>query len=288
PQQVERFDRLGDPPQSLGLVVEVEIDEEAHAGPGALTQRGELGNQRVEDVVGEIELGMADAGTGHARGELPTTLVVEQQQVGLERLEAALARLAGGAREIIEAAHRWPVDHLAVEQISATPAQHAGATPIDRHPLASGAAARARDRHPIAQRAAEQLVDRNAECLALDVEAGIHDRGDGVGCEPARRRPRLGVQRRADATDLARIPTDERGAEALDYAGHAPAAALVELGPTSDALVGGDLQERIGVPTAVDMEVLELHDLHWMFPRPGSGVPVALTRPRKLCHGSPA
>jgi hypothetical protein len=36
------------------------------------------------------------------------------------------------------------------------------------------------------------------------------------------------------------------------------------------------------------MEVLELHDLHRMFPRPGSGVPVALTRPWKLCHGLPA
>ena len=98
PQQVERLDRLGDAPQALGLVVEVEIDSDAHAGTGALAQRRELRNQRVEDVVGQIELGMAEAGAGHARGELPTALVVEQQQVGLERLEAALARLAGGAR----------------------------------------------------------------------------------------------------------------------------------------------------------------------------------------------
>ena len=221
-----------------------------------------------------LSSGWPIAGAGHAGGELPPALGVEQQQVGLEGLEAALARFAGGPAEIVEAAHRRPVDHLAVEHVGAARAQDPAARPIDRH--------------PVAQRAAEQLVDRNAERLALDVETGIHDRSDGVRCEPARGRPRLGVQRRVDAADLARVPTDERGAEAMDHAGHAPAAALVELGPTGDALVGGDLQERIGVPAAVDMKVLELHDLHWMFPRPGSGVPVALTRPRKLCHGSPA
>src|SRR6185295_15008406 len=68
---------------------------------------------------------------------------------------------------------------------------------------AQRAAARPIDRHPVAQRAAEQLIDRNAERLALDVETGIHDRSDGVRGEPAGGRPRLGVQRRIDAADLA-------------------------------------------------------------------------------------
>src|SRR6266487_4468879 len=58
------------------------------------------------------------------------------------------------------------------------------------------------------------------------------------------------------------VDPDERGAEAVDQGGHALAAALVELGPSRDAFVGGDLQERIGVPPAVGVEVLELDDLH--------------------------
>ncbi len=211
-------------------------------------------DQRIQDVVGEIELGMANAGTGHPGSELPAALVVEQQQVGLECLETPLARLAGSPAEIIEAADRRPVDHLAVEQISAARAQDAATRPIDRH--------------PVAQSAAEQLVDRNAERLSLDVEAGIHDRGDGVRREPARGRTRLGIQGRIDATDCARVLADERGAEALDHPGHAFTSALIELGPAGDALVGGDLEERIGVPAAIHMEVFELHDLHWMLPRP--------------------
>src|SRR5262249_42393943 len=117
-------------------------------------------------------------------------------------------------------------------------------------------------RHAVAHRAAEKLVDRNPERLAADVEAGILDGGNGVRREPARGRPRAGVERGVDAGDRARVLADERGAEAVDQRRHTLAAALVELGPARDALIGGDLQERVGVPAAVGVELLELDDLH--------------------------
>src|SRR5215813_5044564 len=74
------------------------------------------------------------------------------------------------------------------------------------------------------------------------------------------------------------------------------AAALIELGPAGEALVGGDLQEGIGVPAAVGVEILELDDLHFLPRKPGNdrhlvrrlGAQVALTRQTKLCHGSRA
>src|SRR5262245_8897854 len=116
-----------------------------------------------------------------ARGELPATLGVEQQHVGFQRLEAALAPLARGGFEIVERAHRRPIDHLAVEEIGTAGAQNPATRPIDRH--------------AVAHRPAEKLVDRNTERLAADVEAGVLDGGNGVGREPARGRPRTGAKR---------------------------------------------------------------------------------------------
>src|SRR5262245_26333284 len=108
-----------------------------------------------------------------------------------------------------------------------------------------------------------------------------------MGREPARRRPRRRVERRVDAADRAGILADERRAEAVDDAGHAPAAALVELGPADQPLVGGDLEEGIGVPARVGVEILELNDLHSLPPSSYflMGCSTLTTRP-KLCHGS--
>src|SRR6478752_7406253 len=191
---------------------------------------------------------MSRAGAYHAGSELPAAFGVEQQHVGFQRLEAALARLARGGLEIVEAAHRRPIDHLAVEKLGTAGAQDAAARPIDRQALAHGPA--------------KKLVDGNAERLATDVETGILDGGDGVGRKPARGRTGAGVERGVDAGDRAWVLSDERLAQSVDQRGHPLATALVELGPAGDAYVGGDLQEGIGVPAAVGMEVLELDDLH--------------------------
>ena len=173
PQQVERFDRLGDAAQPLGFVVEVEVEQEPHAFAGALAQGGELIDQCGQHVLGEVELGMTGAGADHAGGNETAALVIEQQHVGFERLEAALARLARGGLEVIERAHCRPVDDLAVEKLGTARAQDAAARPVDRH--------------VVAHRAAEKLVDRDTQRFAADVEARILDCRDGVRREPARR-----------------------------------------------------------------------------------------------------
>ena len=195
-----------------------------------------------------LSFGMAGAGSVHARRELPAALGVENQHVGLHRLDAALARLARRGLEVVERAHRRLVDHLAVEHVGAARAQHAAARPVDRH--------------AVAHRAAEQFVDRHAERLALDVEAGVLDRRDRVGVQSACGRARGGVERRVDPPDVARVLADQSCSEPADDLRHAAAAAFVELRPADDAFVGGDLQERIGVPAAVGVEVLELDDFH--------------------------
>src|SRR5262249_15037843 len=115
---------------------------------------------------------------------------------------------------------------------------------------------------------AEKLVDRNAQRLTLDVEARILDGGDGMGAEPARGRPRAGVERRVDAPERTWVLADQRGTEAVDQGSHALAAALVELRPAGEAFVGGDLQEGIGVPAAIGVGILELYDLHFLPPQP--------------------
>jgi hypothetical protein len=191
---------------------------------------------------------MSSAGAEHAGSKLPAAFGVEQQHVGFQRLEAALARLARGGLEVVEAAHRRLIDHLAVEKLGTAGAQDAATRPIDRQALTHGAA--------------KKLVDGNAERLAADIEAGILDGGDGVGRKPARGRARAGIERGVDAGDRARVLADEFASQPVDQGGHSLAAALVELGPAGDALVGGDLQEGIGVPAAIGMEVLELDDLH--------------------------
>jgi hypothetical protein len=48
----------------------------------------------------------------------------------------------------------------------------------------------------------------------------------------------------------------------MDQRSEAAAPAFLELRPADQALIGGDLEERVAVPAAVDMEVLDFRDLH--------------------------
>jgi hypothetical protein len=105
-------------------------------------------------------------------------------------------------------------------------------------------------------------VHANAQRLALDVEAGIEDGADRIGLQPARGGADVRIERRIDATDGARVLADQACAQPMDQGGEPAAAAFLELRPAHQPLVGGDLEKRIGVPAAVDMEVLDLRDLH--------------------------
>src|SRR5215470_14231043 len=131
--------------------------------------------------------------TRRARRVLAPAILIEHQEIGLDRLVATLARLAGGGREVIDRAHRRGVDHLAVEILGAACPDHPAARPVDWDALA--------------YRAAEQLVDRHAERLALDVEAGVKNSAGSVLVEPARYAACERIERGLEAADRARVLT---------------------------------------------------------------------------------
>src|SRR5215468_237830 len=188
---------------------------------------------------------------------LASAVFVEHQKVRLDRLVAAVARLAGGSLEIVDGAHRGGVDHLAVEIFGAARPDHAAARPVDRDALAP--------------RPAEQLIDWHAQRLAFDVEAGVENSGGGVLVETARYRARERIERGIKAADRTRVLPDQELTHALDRGGDAGASVFPELRPAGKPLIGADLQERIDLPTAIDMKFFELGDLHsaprfWRFP----------------------
>jgi hypothetical protein len=82
PHQLERLELLGEPPEAFRLVVEIEVDDEAHLRPGAGAQRRELCDQRRDDLLRKIELRVALAAR-RSRGILAAALMVEYQNIGL-------------------------------------------------------------------------------------------------------------------------------------------------------------------------------------------------------------
>ena len=99
---------------------------------------------------------------------------VEAEDVGLERLEAALLHVLAELHHVVERAHRLDAHHLGIAE-------------------AVAAAMRPVERQAVAHRPAEQLVDRNAQRLGLDVEQRVLDRGHRLLVDAARRLARDGV-----------------------------------------------------------------------------------------------
>ena len=169
---------------------------------------------------------------------------VEAEDVGLERLEAALLHMLAELHHVVERAHRLDAHHLGVAE-------------------AVAAAMRPVERQAVAHLAAEQLVDRHAERLGLDVEQRILDRGHRLLVDAARRLAGDGVLHRHDALDRPRVLADQAGRHAADHGGEAGAAvAFVVFRPADDPVVGGDLQEREIAPAGVAMQVFDLGNLH--------------------------
>src|SRR5262249_32786847 len=190
-------------------------------------------------------------------------------KVRLDRLVATLARLARGSLEIVDGAHGGGVDHLAVEVFRAARPDHAAARPVDRDALA--------------HRPAEQLVDRHAQRLALDVEAGVEGCAGGVLVKAPRYRAGERIERGVEVADRARVLPDQELAHAVDRGGDAGAAMFPELRPAGHALIGADLEKRVDLPPAIDMKLLKLGYLHSLprFP-PLRGPTLAHNSPR---HG---
>ena len=169
-------------------------------------------------------------------------------RIGLQRLEAALDDGAAKLPDVVEAAHRRKAPFV-LEQVAPPDAPAAAMRPVERDALA--------------ERTAEQRIDRNAQRLRLDVEAGILDHRDGLRVQPAMGHARHRVQRRADASDLARVHADhDVGKLAQQRRQPAGAIAFVVFGPADEAVVGHDLQEREDAPARVGMQVLKARDPH--------------------------
>ena len=203
--------------------------------------------------IAEVQVRMADAARRAGHIGAAHAICIEQQEIGLERLEAAVAGLAPHRFQIVEATHRRRIDEIAAEERGMQRARHAAARPIDGQAPAN--------------RAAEKFIDGNAQRLRLDLDAGIDDRPDRMGLQAAGRAARHRLQEGIDLVDRARILADDETAEAEDQTGEpAPPAPLAELRPADEARIGGDLEERVIVPAGIDIEVFELDDFH-RFPR---------------------
>ena len=169
-------------------------------------------------------------------------------RIGLQRLEPALDDGAAKLPDVVEATHRRKAPFV-LEQVATPDPPAAAMRPVERNAFAEGAA--------------EQGIDRDAQGLRLDVEAGILDHRDGLRVQPAMGHARHRVQRRADASDLARVHADhDVGELAQQRRQSAGAVAVVIFGPADKAVVGHDLQEREDAPAGVGMQVLKARNPH--------------------------
>ena len=101
------------------------------------------------------------------------------------------------------------------------------------------------DLHPVTHRPAEQRMHRQADRLALDIPQRHLDGGIGALVQPAGRLDGLLVELGCDLLHRQRIPADQLFADGADHpAQRLAAAALVELRPTDQTRIGGDLEER--------------------------------------------
>ena len=143
-----------------------------------------------------------------------------------------------------------------------------GSTPIHSLvcvgvPGAVGAAMRPVQQQPVADRAAEHLVDRHAQCLGLDIDQRILDRGDRHRVDAAGGLPRRGIEIGRVALDRPRVLADQALGHLADDAGQPlRAVPLHVFRPADDALVGRDLEKRIDPPAGVAMQVFDLDDFH--------------------------
>ena len=243
PEQIVGLAGARDLDVALGFEVEVGVEQDAHVVAGALAEgRQPVGDGGQHRAVG-IELGIAraarEAGLVHV-GRID----IEAEDVGLERLEAALLHMLAELHQVVERAHRLDAHHLGVAE-------------------AVGAAMRPVERQAVAHRPAEQGIDRNAQRLGLDVQQRVLDGGHRLLVQAARRLARDGLLPRHDALDRPRILADQALRHAADHGGEAGAAvALVVFRPADQAVVGRDLEEREVAPAGVAVQILDLGDFH--------------------------
>ena len=251
PRQIERLQCTRQFDVAVDLVIEVGVEMEPDIRARAASERLQLRDCCVDDVVVDIELGKARrvAGAGAVHVGL---VAVEADQVGLEPFEALAPDLLTERHDVVERAHR-----------------------VDPGPLpdavgmagAVGAAMRPVELQPVAHRPAEHLVCRHTQCLGLDVDKRILDRGDRHLVDPTGSLPCRGVEMGAVALDRPRVLADQKPlGEFLDDTRQALRAITFHIfRPADDPLVGGDFEKRVDPPAGVAVQVFDLYDFHRRF-----------------------
>ena len=106
PHQVERLDLLGDAAEALGLVVEIDDRPRcARFGPAPSRKAVSCAISASSISSGRLSSGWPGAARG-ARRVLAAAVLVEHQEVRLDRLVAEVARLARGGLEVVDGVHR--------------------------------------------------------------------------------------------------------------------------------------------------------------------------------------
>ena len=242
PEDVEGRDRLRDLQEALRLEVEVQVHEDVDVRAGALTKRGELLPERPQDVAIGVQLG--EAAPAREAGRVQVRVLAEDEHVGLERGEAALAYFLAGVHHVLERPQRRDLHRVRPGE------------PIR-------AAVRPVETDALAHRPAQHGVHGQAERLRLDVEQRVLDGADRLLDDAAAGLPPDRVEQGDDCLVRRRILADDLRREAVDHGGHAEAAErFVVLAPADQALVGADFQEIEVTLAGVRVQMLDLRDLH--------------------------
>ena len=248
PEHVEAGDLAQDLEITLGLGVEVEVEQHVDVGSGAIAQRFQVHAQVAQHGAIHVELGIERRTESRppALGVLGPLLVHED--VGLHGREALLAHLG---------AHRFHA--IEVGDGGLVPARMIDAPRRAVRPVHA---------NPITHLATEQLVAGHAQPLGLGVDQCVLDGTHSLRHHAAGTGARGAVELGIDALMLAdRLPHHARRQVRNHGADARRAEALVELAPADDAAIGRELDEMIVAPARVAGERLDARHFHCCFLR---------------------
>ena len=229
---------------ALGLEVEIEVQQDADIRARAGAKRLQLGAQGIDD--GAVGVQRRPPRRAAEARYVQARLTVEQEDVGLQGLEAELADFLTQRHQVLDALELRLAHDLGR---IAGHAIRAAVRPVQRQAVPNGAA--------------EQRVYRHVQGLALDVEQSVLDRRDRLLRHAAAGLPGDGVELLAQKFMGARVFAHQALRQVLDHPAEAGAAvALVVLGDAVQAVVRGQFQEREHPPPGVAVQGLVARQLH--------------------------
>ena len=179
----------------------IQIHDELRCLSGTQAHCLQLGGEGSGQTRVGIQLRKARA-AGRTRRVSLHAFFLEQKKIGLDGSEALAGCLAGSSGEIFERRHGGPVNDFTIKEFGPFGAYDTAPRPVKRDRLAHGPA--------------EEFIDRHAQRLGFDVEAGIKDSGIGMGLEAASPGSAHRLQDGIKVIDGARIFAYQRLAKAHD------------------------------------------------------------------------